>query len=93
MPSHFSRPTLIAAANQLTFLDHAEFDNLMLSFSIDQHITYGPGLSKQNKANELIRYARTRNMRRKMAPTCGTTWLRMLPHWRSRIATSGLCAP
>ncbi len=57
MPSHFSRPTLIAAANQLTFLDHAEFDNLMLSFSIDQHITYGPGLSKQNKANELIRYA------------------------------------
>lgn len=56
-PSRFSRLTLIDAANLLTYLDHAEFDNLMLRLSVESYMSSVQGLSKQNKVNQLIRYA------------------------------------
>ena len=56
----FSRRTLVEAANLLTGLDHARFDNLMIRFSVEDFVTHGAGLSKQYKTNELLRFA-TRN--------------------------------
>jgi hypothetical protein len=56
-PSRFSRRTLIEAAKTLGYLDHADFDFVMLRLSVEDHITHGPSLSKPNKVNQLIRFA------------------------------------
>src|SRR3546814_312429 len=55
--SPFTRPTIIAGANLLTSFTHSEFDNLMLQFGLEGQITSGTGVSKQVKANELVRIA------------------------------------
>ncbi len=56
-PRRFSRRTIIEAANLLPYLDHAEFDNLMIRLSVEDFVTHGTGLSKENKVNELLRFA------------------------------------
>lgn len=55
--SQFSRRTLLEAARLLLYVDQAELDYLMIQFSVDNFVTHGPGLSKKNKINELLRFA------------------------------------
>ena len=56
--SRFSLVTLMEAAQLLTFGTQAEFNRLILRLSIDKHVPLRLDLSKENKANLLIQFAK-----------------------------------
>ena len=56
--SKFSTSTLIEAGNLYRWLTQAEFDKLMLNFSLDEEIPPGYGISVENKTNRLVKFAK-----------------------------------
>ncbi len=56
--TRFSLLTIIEAANLLTYLTQAEFNNFLLRLSVDQYVPMRLDISKDNKANKLIEFAK-----------------------------------
>ncbi len=56
--SRFSDLTLIEAVNLYRNLTQAKLDQQLLYFSLDSEIPLGSGISKENKANMLVQFAK-----------------------------------
>ena len=56
--TRFSLLTLIEAANLLTYKTQAEFNNFILRLCAEQYVLMRLDLSKENKANQLIQFAK-----------------------------------
>jgi hypothetical protein len=56
--SKFRALTTLEAVNLFRGLGHAQFDKIMLYLSMDSEITPGSGMSVENKANKLAKFAK-----------------------------------
>ncbi len=56
--SRFSLLTVIEAASLLTYRSHAELNKLMLRLSVEEHVPQTLEISKDNKVNKLVLFAK-----------------------------------